>query len=748
MGGLAAAAVAALLSSAPGPAAGGDPGALAITVSGAVSLGSYEAGLLHYLVEALRLDPGARPLRLVTGASAGSANGILAVLQHCGEAPATPADSLFWRSWIGVGLQDFHLPAEATPTAALSRRALHLQADRIEEAWRRGLRASCDVVVGISATRVKPRLVHMAPEPLLLPRIDEQFTLRVQGLGPGRLPRVTNYVDPAWGGEQLLLPEDGAGEVPFQALRDLLLASVAFPGAFPPQPLAHCVVRGGAPPRCPPAAAVTDLFLDGGLLDNTPLRSAVRLARAGLREAPDGAASWAAVPRLGAGALPGRLLFTYVSPAVIGYPAEDQPGAEERPAMLAHLSRVASAFVEAAFAKNLLTLLEEDPAIGARVAVPVRSVPAAGSPLAAFFGFLEEEFRTFDFQLGMYEARRMLVAGNGAGAARFSPRALPEDAGPAAAWRPLSCLRAVLDGAGDPAAACAGEDLADFRILLQASLERLWDRCAPDGGGEPAGAQPLCRTAWSGARPPVVPGVRPLRGSTRQRRGESHVGHVMRLLVGHGFWFRDHGLSRERADEAPAAIRRELVAVGKTVSGQQPVADAVILDTFAALAADGIVYVPPRNSIWLAFGRDVELGGSHGFFDAFREGRWFRFHAAVQMNRLGQAISSDPGPHALTVLGGAELLPPRISTTRFQAGALLRGGWQLSERDRWGRVPCPEPDTDTLGVCSRPVLQAGAVGALFERIRLHFVGAWYPPYRSIRRGLWALSPAAGLEWTF
>jgi hypothetical protein len=195
-------------------------------------------------------------------------------------------------------------------------------------------------------------------------------------------------------------------------------------------------------------------------------------------------------------------------------------------------------------------------------------------------------------------------------------------------------------------------------------------------------------------------------------------------------------------------LRRELVAVGKTVSGQQPVADAVILDTLVALAADGIVYVPPRNSIWLAFGRDVELGASHGFFDAFQEGRWFRFHGALQMNRLGQAISSDPGPKSLTALAGAELLPPRISSTRFQLGALLRAGWQLSSRDRWGAISCPEPDTDTLGVCSRPVLQAGVVGALFERIRLHFVGGWYPPYHATRRALWALSPAAGLEWTF
>jgi hypothetical protein len=312
-------------------------------------------------------------------------------------------------------------------------------------------------------------------------------------------------------------------------------------------------------------------------------------------------------------------------------------------------------------------------------------------------------------------------------------------------------MSAVLDGVGDAPAACAGEELADFRILLQVSLERLWDRCGRgrgDGGPPPASDLRLCRAAWTGAPAPAVPGVRPLGEAPGQRDAEGHVAHVMRLLVGHGFRFRDHGLSAAEAHEAPAVLRRELVAIGKTVSARQPVADAVVLDTLAALAADAIVYVPPRNSIWLTLGRDVELGASRGFFDAFEEGRWFRFHGAAQMNQLGQAISSDPGPRAITLLAGAELLPPRISTTRFQLGALLRGGWQLSSGDGWGTEPCPEPDTDTVGACSRPVLQAGAIGALLERLRLHLVAAWYPRYRSMTRSLWSISPAAGLEWTF
>ncbi len=472
---------------------------LGITVSGAVSLGSYEAGLLYYLVETLRLNPGLREVRVVTGTSAGSANGLLAILQHCGAPPGPPDGSLFWRSWVDVGVRQFHLPDRATALGAFSRDALDRQAERIEEAWRSGLRASCDVVLGISATRVSPRLVSMAPEHLHLPRIDEQFALRIQGRGPGSPPRLTNYVDPTWPGDQLMLPEDTSGEVAFSALRDLLLASLAFPGAFEPKPLAHCVATtrdGNGTPRCPAGEAVTEPFLDGALLDNTPLRFAVRLARAGLRDDPGAGSRWSGAPRFGEGEPPRTTLFAYVSPTVIGYPGEEAPPrAASRPEMLDHLSRLAGSFVDAALARNLLTLLEDDPSIGHRVAVPVRSLPAAGSPLVAFFGFFEEEFRRFDFQLGMYEARRMLA---GPGAGRWRATVLPEESAPGAAWRPLACLRAVVDGAGDAQAACGGDDLADFRILLRVSLERLWDRCArgdgPAGPDQPAGSSAAGRS--------------------------------------------------------------------------------------------------------------------------------------------------------------------------------------------------------------------------------------------------------------
>ena len=50
---------------------------------------------------------------------------------------------------------------------------------------------------------------------------------------------------------------------------------------------------------------------------------------------------------------------------------------------------------------------DEDPVFFDRLVIPERHLPAASSPLGAFFGFFETGLREFDFALGMYDARRM-----------------------------------------------------------------------------------------------------------------------------------------------------------------------------------------------------------------------------------------------------------------------------------------------------------------------------------------------------
>src|SRR5262245_2450460 len=83
-----------------------------ITISGGVSRGPDESGLVYYPVEAMRLNPSAATPRVVTGASAGSVNGFMTILQSCGAAVPDPTGSLLWNAWIPLGLEKLYVKGQ------------------------------------------------------------------------------------------------------------------------------------------------------------------------------------------------------------------------------------------------------------------------------------------------------------------------------------------------------------------------------------------------------------------------------------------------------------------------------------------------------------------------------------------------------------------------------------------------------------------------------------------------------------
>lgn len=727
-----------------------------ITISGGVSLGSYEAGLVYYVVEAMRLNPAAATPRLVTGASAGSVNGFMTILQSCGAAVPDPSASLLWNAWIPLGLEKLHARGqEAQETSAFSRAAFDEPLALIVRAWNAGLPASCDAVFGLSVTRLVPRVVTTEGDRLRLPRVEEHFVVRVQGRGAGKPPRLTNYVDPTWQGEQALLPEKD-GEVVFAGLVDALFASTAFPGAFPPQAVRHCVVRGGrSGARCPADEARADLFVDGGVFDNTPVRLATRVAGAGLRVDAAGA-RWLDAPALSVRDLPPSLVVAYVSTEAPTFPeVTESPRAAEVHSLLDVTAQVGGAFLATARAKNLLYVHDDAPWVFERLLIPERHLPAASSPLGAFFGFVEAELRRFDFTLGMYDARRLAEARFGArlGRAGMPGPKLPEDTpaarDAAAGWARYRCLQAVMDGAPGAREACAGEELRDFRIVLQTSIERLWDTCARLGGSTTYDADALCRRARLGEPVLPVPFVELLAGGTwRRGAGENEAAYSMRLLAAHRFEFHDLGLRREQAENAPAALRARFLEIGKSVSTTQPVGQDLIVSTLVKMVADQVAYVPPLLTVWAMYGRDPELGISKGFPTGGVLVSPLRLHAALQFVWSDQVLSSESGSFVLGVLVGAEYLPSRWATTRLQPSLLLRAGWLFSSRDGGGFGSCPDPTSNVIGACSRPTVQAGASATLLERIRLQATFNWYPPVRSGEDPEWAIGPGIGVQWGF
>ncbi|HEX5661635.1 MAG TPA: patatin-like phospholipase family protein, partial [Polyangiales bacterium] len=153
------------------------PPVLGLTVSGGVSLGSFEAGYLYYLFETLKLNPGLVEPRIFTGASAGSANAILSFLASCSPRDPRPDQSLFYQTWIPVGLDQLFSPDHVSQRALFTQEPLRQKLDRLADVWAAGLPTSCDATLGMSTTRVTAARVDLIKDRVSLARTEAKFVV-------------------------------------------------------------------------------------------------------------------------------------------------------------------------------------------------------------------------------------------------------------------------------------------------------------------------------------------------------------------------------------------------------------------------------------------------------------------------------------------------------------------------------------------------------------------------------------------
>ena len=315
-----------------------DPGEdqFALTISGGVSLGSYEAGLNWAVVRFLRLrerefnDPRAllpsrRPnLVAVTGASAGSINALLAAVLWCEADDSTRNASvdgnLLRDAWLGVSL-DALLPddpaAYGSDDGVLAGAALGpLIVDVRREVFNPGtlrFRPGCAIPIGITLTRARPEQREAAGLRASSQRAVLPMVLEVDGAGRVRMRR--QHLPDRDATESVLalaeVPDRLGSYLDPESVMQALLASAAFPLAFGPRTLCECAPsceddEVPASATCPgpdPAhpsggkscAAQSMLqagselrvcrrrFVDGGVFDNAPVGLAIEQAEAAVR---------------------------------------------------------------------------------------------------------------------------------------------------------------------------------------------------------------------------------------------------------------------------------------------------------------------------------------------------------------------------------------------------------------------------------------------------------------------------------
>ncbi|MBK7892948.1 MAG: patatin-like phospholipase family protein [Bdellovibrionales bacterium] len=684
---------------------------MALTLSGGVSLGAYQAGSLYYSSLVLRENPMLLQTRLMTGSSAGALNALLALLSVCGGEDRRPSQSAFYKMWVGFKAKEL-LPLNGESGALLSRKAFDGITSELEAKWNVGLSHSCDVVLGFSVTRVEP-LRDMSN--IGFSRRGEKVTLRVRGQGPGRPPRLTNYVNPALFPKPMLVDlEPGNDAQNFQTLKQVLFASSAFPVAFQPADLQTCVAGNSErwshldlPFQCPKDDLEKAAFADGGIFDNKPLAFAEKISRMGLIDDSCGRLMWREIPGSGGESRVGnRLLYFYSDLSAVTYVRDESKRGAADSRAFSVLPSVFDGLFGPSRNQDSAALLEQAPMLEAQIAAPKNSVPRMGDSLLGFFGFFERDFRSFDFYLGLWEAREYFTTSlkenlrRGAVAVGQEMR-LPEFDLASDDAKRLACLDQVLRSPAQDhgKSTCAGMTDKSFVLLARLAASRLREK----------------RTDFS-----VLAG----------------------WLAKERYEYRDLGLSGEEAWRAPARIKTEAIKAVSHLAESQSTTDAFIFRTAGPLALNVIEALPVERDFSMTLGPQATAETSTLLDDQGTVRTRWNFGLGIE--NLSAWLGPDGGRAVLTPFAGVEWEPRDLASSYIQTRFQLGGGYKFAETS--GDGIC---QTERLAPLRRrgTVLRTGFSLTLFERLRLQLMFEAMP-FQNDKQVPWQLLPGFGLQFYF
>ena len=241
-------------------------------ISGGVSLGAYEAGYNWAMVKMLsrikaRGKIAAPELRSVAGASAGAINALMTAMYWCQKDSIplnnTVEDNLFYDTWVKLGIEDLiiHGKDPKNKSTLFTRRGLESKADKIVEHLNKNIyRKGCEVPLGVSVTKATPIVEEIAGIKIKNQHFSVPFTLKEEN---GKAVIENKHMAPS---TDFYISIPGI-EKDKSKIIDVLFASSAFPGAFQQVKLDY-LYKGKKRQH---------YFIDGGAYDNVPLQLAIEL---------------------------------------------------------------------------------------------------------------------------------------------------------------------------------------------------------------------------------------------------------------------------------------------------------------------------------------------------------------------------------------------------------------------------------------------------------------------------------------
>lgn len=350
-----------------------------IVLSGGVSRGAYESGYVSEIVGWLREHRDEFELKGIAGTSAGAINAMAGALDYCqSEAMDEPAG---YTSWLPIGWTQLYEAEQVTEDAVFNQRWLRNHSLEVMRQYGSNLRADCDIDVVTAVTRSgdwapsSSGQISTGTTDSIVRFLGWKVTADEDG-GLRMLPlREERFADV----EALTLPASSAGSIRLGDVSDALLASGAFPVAFPPVSVAYCEVLSQS--QCDAVTPLRASFYDGGVFENTPLR--------------------ALVPSIQAEDVRPVII-------VVNLDQRDIPGESGSSFVFDDLMGTANSWLLFARTRGFRQAVETLRASGADLYSAQQRLPVAGGFLNSFMGFFDRRFRMVDHAVGAWDARRDL----------------------------------------------------------------------------------------------------------------------------------------------------------------------------------------------------------------------------------------------------------------------------------------------------------------------------------------------------
>lgn len=407
---------------------------LAIVISGAVSLGSYEAGVMYEVLEAIARHNENEPdeqqqikIDKITGASAGgmTASILAQNLLYDDGSLRDPYDNKLYKAWVEmvdiVPLLDNPKPEQRR--SLLSVRVIDsiakqmilddatLKQQQQSGPLHRHPAAARQLRIGIAMsnmngyaydipttgkqsfgyTRFKDQLMCEAER-----KDDSSWSLRELALVPG---------------EDGSLRWQAADPIDWGMLREAGISSGAFPLAFPLREISRSGFKSSMPGNRFENREGTFLYTDGGVFENEPIGLAHSLL-----DGPTNAHRY----------------YLLIKPG----PKSASVGSisrEKEDLLQTIFALVGAILQQAQFEDFVMEGLGKGAGIGERLfTITSEDSILVGDVLSAFSGFLEQKFRAYDYNVGRLAAREQLKVAYANGLINFDPSA--EGAMPEIGW--------------------------------------------------------------------------------------------------------------------------------------------------------------------------------------------------------------------------------------------------------------------------------------------------------------------------